>query len=322
MPRHSVDEVARSALAAIDTDAGFTRTVRWASDRFRELSTRLHLRSLRKVGVITLPAIVDDGTATIARGASVVTGNATAQAAWTDDLVGRWVRLRTVWYEIGNVLRSAGVTSLQLTSPFTENDVSAGAYKIIQRYTRLEPDVRHLGKFVHMRFRRELVTVPLEQLDIMEPDRLLTNAAGPYTVTEVGAAVDGVRIVEFHPYPSLAETVHYVYWETPPELRPGDLLPNGIDPYALREGVLIDLMRYEMGRALESGKVEIGATWRNDYRAQQTVWEKVLTQVQQADQGAEDVTLILRSPTFGFDERRFFRNDSAHTEIYIRGNRP
>lgn len=320
--RTSVDDVARSALSSLDTDAGLLRAVGWASDRFRELTTKIRLRCMRRIGEISLPATINTGAVTIARGASLITGNAAAQAVWSPDLIGRHIRIRVVWYEIAGVTRVSGVTSLQLASPFSEASVTAVAYKIIQRRVRLSPQAKQLGKFVHMRFRREIDQISQTQLDIIEPDRLITNAAGPWYVSELGAdPTDGVRVVEFHPYPTQAETVHYIYWEEPPVLRPGDLLPNGIDQYALREGVLIDLMRYEMSKALNAGKVEIGATWRNDYRSQVTQWEKTLTDVQRADHGQDDVSLILRSPAFP-DDKRWFRNDSARTEIWIRGNRP
>jgi hypothetical protein len=320
--RASIDDVARSALASLDTDAGFLRAVGWASDRFHELATKLRLRSLRRIAQITLPATISDGTVTVNRGDFVVTGDATAQAAWSDDLIGRSIRVRTVWYDIAGVVRSGGTTSLQLATEFTENDASATTYKVIQRRARLSGEAKHLGKFVHMRFRREIEQVPLTQLDVLEPDRLITNAAGPWYAVEVGAdPADGVRVMEFHPYPTQAETIHYVYWQDPPVMRPGDLLPNGIDVYALREGVLVDLMRYEMSRALAAGAIEKAAVWRNDYRTQVTQWEKTLTDVQRADHGQDDVTLILRSPAFP-DERRWFRNDSARTEIWIRGDRP
>jgi hypothetical protein len=174
-----------------------------------------------------------------------------------------------------------------------------------------------------MRFRRELTQVTLTDLDIDQPDRLFTNSAGPEYVVEVGTGSDGQRTVEFYPYPRDTEIIHYVFWPRIDTLSPGDTLPHSVDPYVLKHGVLIDLMRYEMSRALSDGKIEAAAVWRNDYRAQQTVWEAALGEVQRADKGLDDVTLILRSSTFTFDQgRKTLRNDSARSEIYFRGDRP
>lgn len=323
----TVEDVAYSALAAIDTNAGISRAIRWTSERLQELHNKVKLRAVREIGEIVIPATIDDGTASVTRGDTIITGDATAQPAWAGvdaTLVGRYIRFtsRNEWYRIGSVVTTAGVTSLRLESEFADDTVTSGAYKIIQRYHMLDPRTRFLGKFVFMRFRRELTQTALDSLDIDQPDRLLTNSAGPEYVVEVGTGSDGRRIVEFYPYPSNTEIIHYVFWPRIDTLAPGDTLPHSVDPYVLKHGVLIDLMRYEMSRALAAGTIEAAAVWRNDYRAQQTVWEGSLADVQKADKGLDDVTIILRSSTFSFGNSRPFRNDSARSEIFFRGDRP
>lgn len=320
----TVDDVAYSALAALDTDAGISRAIRWTSERLQELHTKLKLRSLREVGALSLPAAISAGTASATRDSTTVTGDATAQAAWTDELIDRHIRFtgRNEWYRIVSVVRTSSSTALRLEAPFADDDVSSGAYTIAKRYHALDPRVRFLGKFVYMRLRRELTQTSLTELNVDQPDRLFTNSSGPQYVTELGVGQDGRRIVELYPYNSTSEIVHYTFWPIIPQLAPGDTLPTSIDPYVLKQGVLVDLMRYEMSRALNTGEIQKAEVWRNDYRAQNTTWMKALDDAQRADKGLDDITLILRSSTFGFDPSRRFRNDSARSEIYFRGDRP
>jgi hypothetical protein len=320
----TVDDAAREALAAVDTDAGFLRAVDWASDRYRELTNRSRYRALRKVGEIVVPAKITTGTITTTRGSNIVTGDATAQAEWVQhDLVRRHFRASPgrAWYEIEGMVVSGATTTLRLKSPFSENAVSGGAYEIVQRWTRVDDDARSLGKFVWMRFGRELEKTTLTELDVLFPDRLLVTAGGPFFVAEIGVDDDGVRLVEIYPYASTSEIFHYVYWPHSPRLRPGDSLPEGIDPYVLREGVVMDIYRWEMSRAIRAGNIEAAAVWRNEFRSQRQSWEQAIRDAGKADKGQTDVSLILRSGTFRRDQFNRF-NNSARTEIFIRGNRP
>lgn len=318
----TVDDVARSALGALDTNAGFLRAVAWTVERLREVNNRVKLRSLRCIGEVVIPATIETGTAAVTRGSHNVTGNAAAQAVWTEDIIGRYLRFtsRNHWYRIAGVTRAGSTLEIRLDSEFADDDVSAGAYQIVQRFTPLDPRVRHLGKFVFMRLRRELQTVTLTDLDISQPDRIQRNAAGPIMVAEVGVGDDGRRLVEMYPYPKTSEIIRYVFWAEVPQLQPGDTLPAGVDAYALKEGVLVDLLRYEMSRALQDNRVDKSVVYRNDYRAQQTTWREIIKEVQRADKGLDDTTLILRTGTSS--SGGFFRNDSARTEIFIRGARP
>jgi hypothetical protein len=320
----TVDDVARSALAAVNTDAGILRAVRWTTERLRELNNKIRLRSLRQVGEVVIPAEISTGTATATRGSRNVTGNAAAQAVWIPDLENRYIRFtsRNQWYRIAGVVKtSATVGELRLESEFADDDVTAGSYRIVQRFVKLDPRVRHLGKFVFMRMRRELETISLTELNIDQPDRIFRTAAGPNFVVEMGTDDDGRRIVEMYPYPKETEVIHYIYWPEIADLMPGDKLPPGLDPYILKAGVLVDVMRYTMGRELQAGNVESAAVWRNEYRAQETTWRNAIMDAQRADKGLDDITLILRSPTFGFSNAPFM-NSNAHTEILIRGDRP
>ena len=320
----TVDDAARSALAAAGSSADFLKAVDWASDRYRELTSRSRFRSLRTIGELSIPAVLSTGTVAATRGSKIVTGNAAAQAAWiaAGDQAGRYFRTNRVWYRIGAlVVTGAATAELRLESDYAEDSVTAAAYKIIQRYTRLDPRARHLGTFVWMRFGHALESLTLRESDIQFADRLTVTAGGPHFVIEVGTDTDGVRLVEIYPYPSRSELIHYVFWPHTPRLRPGDPLPEPIDPYALREGVLIDIYRYEMAKAIRAGQIEQAALWRNEARAQVQSWEQAIRDANQADKGIDDVSFVLRAGTSRVD-RMPFVNNSARSEIYWRGNRP
>jgi hypothetical protein len=318
----TVDDAVRAALAAVETDAGFVRALRWSSERYRELTSRSRFRCLREVGELYVPAVIRTGLATATRDSQVVTGDATAQTAWTqEDLVGRWIRLKRVWYRIGAKVASGATIELRLETKFAEDNQAGVTYKIAQRFTKLDPRSRHLGSFVWMRFGRELEPLTMVEADIQFPDRLTVTSGGPYFIIETGTADDGTREVEIYPYPDKSEVFHYVFWPHTPDLKPGDSLPEPIDAYALREGVLIDIYRYEMSKSLRRGKPDEAGYWRNEARAQVSSWEQAIRDVGQSDKGLDDVTLVLRAGTHRMGT--FGRpNNNAHSEIFIRGNRP
>lgn len=62
------------------------------------------------------------------------------------------------------------------------------------------------------------------------------------------------------------------------------------------------------------------AFWRNEYRAQQTVWmTTVIPSIVKRDQGVEDKIVLQRS----IHGRRFIRSiENSYDEIYARGSRP
>jgi hypothetical protein len=101
------------------------------------------------------------------------------------------------------------------------------------------------------------------------------------------------RQVELYPYDTKETAVAYVYWRKPPFLKLHDELPTGIEPYTLREGVLVDIMRYEMSKALEAGMVDKGATWRNEYRAQETKWAQARDAAVRQETATDDDVFIL-----------------------------
>src|SRR3990172_5468700 len=95
-------EVARSALADLgDDSAGLLNVLRWVGERYSQLANR-RLKQLRQIGEVVIPAAVSAGTITIARGDERIVGDATAKAAWSSALAGRFFRTRGAWYEIAS----------------------------------------------------------------------------------------------------------------------------------------------------------------------------------------------------------------------------
>jgi hypothetical protein len=288
-----VDDVARSALSATGSEAGLLLAIRWASERYRQLASRTKFRHLRQIGELVIPADITTGTITVTEGEDTVTGNATALAAWSDDLVGRYFRGRRNWYRIEAVNQTTGV--LKLASAFTEDSLAATDYHIVPQRVRLDSRARYTGAFVHMRMHRKLVELGMEAMDFEYPARVVIAGSGPEVVAEVGVDTDGTKLVELYPYATQQEMIRYAFWPVAPELRPGSALPLELDPQVLRDGTLIDVMRFEMAKALRANQVEVAATWRNEARAQETTWEKRIDEAIKSDHAQDDVTLILHT---------------------------
>jgi hypothetical protein len=316
MSATTVDSVARAALSAINSDVGLPRAVRFTSHRYRELTNDGRLRALRKLGELVIPAAVDTGTVDCTRDSNVVTGSAAAQAVWTSALIGRYFKTTNAWYKVANVIDN----ELRLESTFAEDAVDDGSYKVVQRFVPLPAEARYLGTFVHTRLRRKLQKQTAVEMDWNFPDRILSSNAGPQVVVDFGRDDDGNRVVEIYPYSESSEIVHFVYWERSPDLQIGDVLPYSVDEYALKEGVLIDLMRVEAAKAARTSKVEEASFWRNDYRAQETKWERYRQDMLKADRGADDITFVLRHA--GIDTTTDGIIRTAREEIWARGSRP
>jgi hypothetical protein len=310
----TIEDVARKAVAAVGADTSYTLVADWVTERYRELANRVgRMRHLRRVGQVQVPAPITAGTVTATLGSRVITGNSTAQAAWSPDVRGRWIRVSVAWYRVAEWSASG----LLLDTPYTEHTASAVSYNLVSRYVTLDKRARHFTSFTHPRRRLPLQLVPYEWLMESYPNRQNVGP-GPMFVAEVPTelTLDGAecKTVEIYPYSSSPETLNYLYWIEPPRLEPGDQLPQGVDEHILKEGVLIDVMRYEMAKALRMGQMEVAATWRNDYRAQRSVWEDKIKEAIRADRGPDDAVSTLELPgTMGSLEGY---TPDAHTYVY------
>jgi hypothetical protein len=292
----TVDEVAYSALSGIASNAGLLNACRWVSDRYRQLSNRGRLRSLRRVDSLVLPAAISTGTVTATRASDIVTGNAAAYAVWDPTLVGRYFRYARNWYEITGVEEDgSGNFQLRLRTEIAEATGTAVTYNIVQRHTKMPDDLRFMGSVVHQRLYREVTQLSLNSMNFLYPERIYVGGAGPEVFCEVGDAPDGRRLMEFYPYTSATEQLLYTYYAKSPDLRPGDPLPDNLDPEALKQGVLIDLYRWEMAKAMRDNKVDAAGLWGNMMSRQGAVWERRIEELLRADRSVDDVDYILHA---------------------------
>ena len=287
----TVDELARDVLASIDTDTNAIAVAKWIDNRYREMVSRVKFRHLRQVGELYLPGVIDTGTLSISRGSTAVTGvastfqtdmGATAQQYY-------FLRARTAWYRIASV---ASELSLTLNTNFAEDDVAAGSYHIAKRYHALSSSARWMGEFYHTRLRKSLNLISLDELDIIVPGRTLVGNI-PHYVAQVGVDTSNYLMVEIYPPPEESEIIHYIYWALPSTLAISSIIPPVIEPYTLKEGVLIDLYRYEKAAALRKGNVEQAAVWRNEEKTQLGIWERAIKDAIRTSRGADDITFIL-----------------------------
>jgi hypothetical protein len=324
----TVEDVARQVIAAIDSDAGYLLASRWVAHRYQQLCSRSRFRHLRHVGTLEIHPALTQGTVSVTQGSPIVTTtDPAALAEWRavdKDIPGRWFRGRTIWYEIIDAQIGINSATLTLNSAYTEQsgNPSLVPYHIVERYSRLDPKVRWLSDYMVLQNRNiALAYLPLAELDVTHPRRIVVSAFGPMTWSEVAVDEQQRRVIEFYPFNKNYQTIGYVYWTEPPFLKEKDYIPMDIDPYILREGALIDAMRYKASRAAEEGNSEMAAFWSNSYRAQSTAWERNIIEAIRTDRGVDDITLILRTSR---DRRPTFPRDvvSGRDEIFVRGGRP
>lgn len=283
----TVEEVARHLAGLTASDEDVILVGSWVSNRWQELANSNTLRALRRRSEIVLPAPITDGTVTVTQGSVTVTGVGTA---FVNDFVGRFLRQRTTWYEIEQVISPL---ELRLKTVFTEEDTSGAGYTIIKRFHRLDPNVRKLAVFRHQRTRRPLDPSSQDGLDLSFPSRFALSTV-PQWFAEEEPDPDGTKVVEIYPYSSRIETIDYVYWKAPPELQFEDQLPAFIDIEAFREGVMIDIMRNKMFRLMDEGKQQQAELMRNEYQAQTTRWQRDFRpRVLSQDDAIDDLEFIL-----------------------------
>jgi hypothetical protein len=312
--RATVEDVARAAGAALNIDVAIILQEQWVSERYANIASRTTLRALHRTAELTVPALVSAGTVSIGNGGTIITGDATAVAAWGAAVIGRFIQLHTAWYEIAGAIND----TLELVGTYTEDDVTDGSYRIVQRYFTLADDTRTLGDFVLSQRRLRIGKLSLADLDYLAPYRQ-HYGYGPVAVVDFGSDAQGRKVVELYPYPQTMQQVRYDYWAHPPRLELTDSIPGSVDLHALKEGVLIDCMRFLAARAMQAGDAAGAGFWRNESRAQETRWEGFVNQALLNDRGLDDLETRMRSsmgPVSGTDILTSF------DEIWSRGQRP
>jgi len=315
----TVEDAASLVLAAIDTSAdrpiGIQQAAGWVSNRYAELVSKTRFRQLRKMGTITIPVSIAAGTVTPTLNSATIVADATAQASLTGAIVGRYIRIHTVWYEI----TTYAAPNITIANAYSELDGTGLGYVILPRFHTLAADARWLGKFVFPRRRRSLGMRSLHDLDRVMPERLLTGD-GPWYVAEATNAASGRKRVELYPYSRTEETIYYTYWGVPPTLALDDILPQEIDIYVLREGALIDAFRYRASQEANAGRIDAAGYWRNEQRAQATSWQTQIMDAAKADRGQDDVSFIYNVLGLPMGESRDIV--TARDFIYVQGSRP
>jgi hypothetical protein len=72
-------------------------------------------------------------------------------------------------------------------------------------------------------------------------------------------------------------------------------LPHDVDIEAIKMGVLVDVYRFEMSKALRDGKVDVASVWRAEVRAQERTWEERIQELLRVDRATDDITVILHT---------------------------
>jgi hypothetical protein len=297
----TVEELVRDILASVSSDAGGLLVAKWADNRYKEMVAKVRFRHLRKVGELSLPAVIDTGTVTTTRDSTAVTGDSTTFE--TDMSAGSqedyYFRAGQNWYKIASVTDD---TNLVLASGYAEDAVADGSYKIVKRTHALASDARWFGDFVLTRLRKRLTSISLDELDIRAPGRTIVGSI-PDTVAQIAINSSGYPNVEIYPPPEESELIHYVYWSLPTALTMASTIPPVIDQYTLKEGTLIDLYRYEKAAAIRKGNIEQAAVWRNEEKSQESKWRQVINDAIRTSRGTDDISFILQMPNVAFQSR-------------------
>lgn len=289
----TLESIAAQTVASVGGGLSYPLVAEWVRARYQQLATRVKLKHLRQLGQVNIPAAITTGTATVVRDSPVVTISSLDGSLLGRNSVGWFFRAGVVWYEVLSYSSVSGTTTLQLKAPYAEASVTAGAYVLVSRYTKLDSAAAWIGRsWVHARHRRPLSITTMDKLNSMASYRPLVGSGGPQWVAE-GPELDGVKTVEIYPYSTTSEALFYVYWKDVPALTLTEELSSRIKPYILKEGALIDCYRYKMTQAADKMQIEAAAFYRNEMRTQETKWERYLMEAIQADQGEDDGQFIL-----------------------------
>jgi hypothetical protein len=314
----TVDALVRDIIGSTETSAGSPLIVRWLNNRYTELVNRVKFRHLRQVGELSIPAIVTAGTVTVIRGSVTITPDATAQAAWVTSPGAAshehwYIRLNTVWYKVSSI--NALAATITLASAFAEDDISAGSYTLAKRTHSLNANARWTGTFLFDRLRFELDQLSLDELDQYAPSRTLAGSP-PTHVTQHGVDASGYLKYEIYPPPAESELIHYTYWSLPAALAFNSTLPQVIDSYALKEGILIDVFQFEKIAAIKLGNIDAAAVYANEQAKQRKIWDDKIKDAIRTSRATDDVTFILQM----FRGNAHRRTDQRDARDYIYDN--
>ena len=284
----TVDELAREAVGAVDMEEGYLLALKWISRRYQEVVAKIRYLPLMKFGSIVVPGVYKVGLASFVQGSQNVVGNGTV---WTNAFVGRFLRRFNNWYEIQSV---EDATHLILSLPYLDRTENNVPYNIIPRRVPLVSGVGQVREFRVEDNPKPLEILGIDELDVRESERSSIGST-IYYAAEVGTDSNSIRVFEFYPYPNKDKIVNFTYFAFPADLAFTDIIPEFIGGRALKEGVLIDVYRFQMGKALKEGRTDVAGFWRNELRAQETSWGNILQEIIQTSSAVDDGTLLLRT---------------------------
>ena len=268
---------------------------KWMNNRYQELVSKVRFRDLRKVGELSLPAVVDNGTMSISQGFNDVIGSSTTfQTSIGSGSQPHYyfkVGAGSTWYQL-NVVSSE--TGLSLVSNLAEDSVVGGSYKIVKRTHSLASDVRWLGSVVFPRIRRDLKRYSRDEFDISFPGRII-DSRYPEAFCEDGVDSSGYIQLEIYPPPKEAELLRYVYWSLPTDLTLSSTIPQKVDDYILKEGTLVDIYRKAKVAQIEKGNIDAASVYANEEAKQRTIWNRLIKDAIRTQRGVDDVTFIIES---------------------------
>lgn len=308
----TVEQVALAALADLgESSTNLVNGVRWVNERISQVASR-KMKHRRRIGGLVIPAPLTAGTITATQNSDIITGNATALAAWLGvDFDGAFIQLANsgTWYRVVQNLSSDG---LRIDQPFVDTTTSGASYRIVFRTITLPEEAAFLGHFAHNRLRREVRLRSQSQLDLHYGDRPFVTS-GPAYYSLFGER-EGKKIVEFYPYSTQAEYLLFTYWEVPPKLEKEAIVPVPFTEHDLKIGVKADIWEYKAATATDK---DVMAFYANMSMKQETRWKEVLNDIMRRDRDVDDLVLLLKKPA-----PHLAVNWNAHTEVYFRGARP
>ena len=268
-----VIEIAQSAIGD-SADVDPMLACKWVSDRFIELAILVRAVPFREERQLIFPKNITAGLATVVSGTNKVTGDATAQAAWSNALTGRFVRFSgdNGWYQITN----AG-TDLTLGTTYAGTSVSAGGYTIVPRVVAFDSDIRSIHSIVNNKIGRPVSRMPNTELNKRYPNRT-DIGGGPFFYSELGLDAENRHLLEFYPYSADDVLLTYTAFIDPKPLSPEQDVPAFIPAHIIREGVKLSIYEHITGLAFRADDANTLtskiATIGNLKARQDTIWKK------------------------------------------------
>ena len=311
----TIEQIARKAKTELDSDINLQIVGEFVTDRITELYAKTKYKTLRKLGELYLPAALGgitnpqgtpnpNGTVTVTVGSNVVLGDSLAASFWNNTLAGQFFRVFQfkTWYRIAK----CDPPNLYLVNPLvSENNaqfapptpVAQTSYYITPRYFPAALDARYFGVFALDYLYQPVEFLSADSMQRRYPSRFLVGPY-PWVISEFGSDLTQTgqpKLLEPYPSPNVATIMHYVYYSVPPVIDFYSEIPSTLDEHIPRELCMIPMMRYEMAKAARAGQVEQAAFWRNEFRTQQTVAERLIDQAIQNDSGVDDQTFMIQT---------------------------